>query len=275
MERRRRRPRTCSRAEADQPTRSQSRGDDVASDRGTGPGSCDEERPADGDHEHGAEQPPATRERQAFGVAVPVRASPASLPCAGSASDRLGPSRVARRRPSGRVHRSSHRSTSGQVTREHGRGPDPAARPDVPLPSYAHPGDAGADIVTTVDVDAGPGRAGDGPDRDQHRAAGRLRRPRPPALRSGGQVRGLDRQRPGTIDAGYRGEVKVLLVNLDPHEPVRSRAATGSPSSSSSGSSRRASSRSTGFRVPTGRRRVRFDRRVRDRRSGATQEEQS
>ena len=25
---------------------------------------------------------------------------------------------------------------------------------------------------------------------------------------------------PGTVDAGYRGEVKVLLVNLDPHEPV-------------------------------------------------------
>ena len=38
------------------------------------------------------------------------------------------------------------------------------------------------------------GRAGDGPDRHQHRAAGRLRRPGPPALRSGGAVRSLDRQ---------------------------------------------------------------------------------
>lgn len=29
--------------------------------------------------------------------------------------------------------------------------------PDVPLPSYAHPGDAGADLVTTSDVTLGPG----------------------------------------------------------------------------------------------------------------------
>ena len=29
--------------------------------------------------------------------------------------------------------------------------------PDVPLPVYAHPGDAGADLVTTVDVDLAPG----------------------------------------------------------------------------------------------------------------------
>jgi dUTP pyrophosphatase len=25
---------------------------------------------------------------------------------------------------------------------------------------------------------------------------------------------------PGTVDAGYRGEVKVMLINLDPAEPV-------------------------------------------------------
>ncbi|MFC6345670.1 dUTP diphosphatase, partial [Nocardioides hankookensis] len=29
--------------------------------------------------------------------------------------------------------------------------------PDLPLPSYAHPGDAGADLVTTVDVTLAPG----------------------------------------------------------------------------------------------------------------------
>ena len=29
--------------------------------------------------------------------------------------------------------------------------------PDLPLPAYAHPGDAGADLVTTVDVTLAPG----------------------------------------------------------------------------------------------------------------------
>ena len=29
--------------------------------------------------------------------------------------------------------------------------------PDVPLPAYAHPGDAGADLTTTVDVELKPG----------------------------------------------------------------------------------------------------------------------
>ena len=42
---------------------------------------------------------------------------------------------------------------------------------------------------------------------------------------------------PGTVDAGYRGEIKVLLVNHDPREPSSCAAATGSPSWSSSGSS--------------------------------------
>ena len=49
---------------------------------------------------------------------------------------------------------------------------------------------------------------------------------------------------PGTVDAGYRGEIKVLLVNHDPREPSSCAAATGSPSWSSSASSGPASSRS-------------------------------
>ena len=39
---------------------------------------------------------------------------------------------------------------------------------------------------------------------------------------------------PGTVDAGYRGEIKVTLLNTDAARAVRrSRRATGSPSSSS------------------------------------------
>ena len=39
---------------------------------------------------------------------------------------------------------------------------------------------------------------------------------------------------PGTVDAGYRGEIKVLLINLDPASRSCSTAATASPSWSSS-----------------------------------------
>ena len=93
----------------------------------------------------------------------------------------------------------------------------------LPLPSYAHPGDAGADLRTTVDVVLAPGE--------------RALVPTGVALalpqgyvglvhpRSGLAARhGLSIvNTPGTVDAGYRGEIKVLLVNLDPHEPVELR----------------------------------------------------
>jgi dUTP pyrophosphatase len=76
----------------------------------------------------------------------------------------------------------------------------------VPLPSYAHPGDAGADLVTTVDAELAPGE-----------------RAVLPTGRSGLAARcGVALvNAPGTIDAGYRGEIKVILVNLDPVLPVR------------------------------------------------------
>ena len=93
--------------------------------------------------------------------------------------------------------------------------------PDVPLPTYAHPMDAGADLVTTVDVTLQPGErtlvptglavalpAGH---------AGFVHPRSGLAARSGLSIVNA----PGTIDAGYRGEVKVCLVNLDPSEPVR------------------------------------------------------
>jgi dUTP pyrophosphatase len=92
--------------------------------------------------------------------------------------------------------------------------------PDVPLPGYAHPGDAGADLVTTSDVRLGPG--------ERALVATGIALALPPGYvglvhpRSGLAARhGLTvLNSPGTIDAGYRGEVKVLLVNLDPRAPV-------------------------------------------------------
>jgi dUTP pyrophosphatase len=90
----------------------------------------------------------------------------------------------------------------------------------VPLPSYSHPGDAGADLVTTVDVHLEPGE--------------RSLVPTGVALALPDGYVGLVHPRsglaaklgvsivnaPGTVDAGYRGEISVLLVNLDPAKPV-------------------------------------------------------
>ena len=90
----------------------------------------------------------------------------------------------------------------------------------VPLPSYAHPGDAGADLTTTVDVRLGPGEramvpTGIGVALPEGYVA--LVHPRSGlAARFGVSIVNA----PGTVDAGYRGEVKVMLINLDPAEPV-------------------------------------------------------
>ena len=95
--------------------------------------------------------------------------------------------------------------------------------PDVPLPSYAHPGDAGADLVSTSDVTLGPGERSvigtgiaialpDGFAAFVHPRSGL-------AARHGVTVVNA----PGTVDAGYRGEIKVCLVNLDRTEPVELR----------------------------------------------------
>jgi dUTP pyrophosphatase len=91
---------------------------------------------------------------------------------------------------------------------------------DVPLPSYAHPGDAGADLTTTVDVRLEPGERAMVPTGIRialPEGYVALVHPRSGlAARSGVSIVNA----PGTVDAGYRGEVKVLLINLDPTEPV-------------------------------------------------------
>ena len=94
---------------------------------------------------------------------------------------------------------------------------------DLPLPSYAHPGDAGADLVTTVDVTLAPGERAmvptgvaialpDGFVALVHPRSGL-------AARHGLSIVNT----PGTIDAGYRGEIKVMLINHDPHAPIELR----------------------------------------------------
>lgn len=92
--------------------------------------------------------------------------------------------------------------------------------PAVPVPRYAHAGDAGVDLVTTRDLVLPPGeRAVVGTGIAIALPAGYAAFVHP---RSGLAARcGLGIvNAPGTIDAGYRGEVRVCLVNHDPREPV-------------------------------------------------------
>jgi dUTP pyrophosphatase len=92
--------------------------------------------------------------------------------------------------------------------------------PDVPLPSYARPDDAGADLVCAEDVDLAPGqRAVVGTGIAIALPAGYAAFVHP---RSGLAARhGVTLvNAPGTIDAGYRGEIKVVLLNTDPATPV-------------------------------------------------------
>lgn len=92
--------------------------------------------------------------------------------------------------------------------------------PQLPMPSYAYPGDAGADLVARVEVTLEPGERALVP------TGVMLALPRGYAgfvhPRSGlALTHGVGIvNAPGTIDAGYRGEVMVILVNHDPQEPV-------------------------------------------------------
>jgi dUTP pyrophosphatase len=88
----------------------------------------------------------------------------------------------------------------------------------LPLPSYAHPGDAGADLHSAVDLTLEPGERAlvpTGIAMALPEGYVALVHPRSGlAARHGISIVNA----PGTIDAGYRGEVKVCLVNTDRHE---------------------------------------------------------
>jgi dUTP pyrophosphatase len=93
--------------------------------------------------------------------------------------------------------------------------------PRLPLPGYAHPGDAGADLVAACDVELGPGERAVVPTG--------MAIALPPGFAAFVHPRsGLAAKHgvtlvnaPGTVDAGYRGEIKVTLLNTDLKEPVR------------------------------------------------------
>jgi dUTP pyrophosphatase len=91
--------------------------------------------------------------------------------------------------------------------------------PGLPLPAYTHPGDAGADLRAASDVTLAPGERALVPTGVAialpvgyvglvHPRSGL-------AARHGISIVNA----PGTVDAGYRGEVLVNLVNLDAREP--------------------------------------------------------
>ena len=93
--------------------------------------------------------------------------------------------------------------------------------PDLPLPARAHPGDAGVDLYSTTDLELGPGRrqvVGTGIAIALPHGTVGLVHPRSGlAARAGLSIVNA----PGTIDAGYRGEIKVCLINLDPESSIQ------------------------------------------------------
>jgi dUTP pyrophosphatase len=93
--------------------------------------------------------------------------------------------------------------------------------PGLPLPARAHPGDAGTDLFAAEEVELAPGQRAlvptgiaialpDGYAGFVHPRSGL-------AARHGVTIVNA----PGTVDAGYRGEIRVTLLNTDPDRPVR------------------------------------------------------
>lgn len=91
---------------------------------------------------------------------------------------------------------------------------------ELPLPRYAKPGDAGADIVSRIDITLAPGERAlvptgiaialpDGFVALVHPRSGL-------AIKHGVTMVNS----PGTVDAGYRGELQIILINHDPRESI-------------------------------------------------------
>ncbi|MET9024361.1 dUTP diphosphatase [Nocardia sp. NPDC004168] len=95
--------------------------------------------------------------------------------------------------------------------------------PGIPLPTRAHAGDAGVDLCTTQDVILEPGErvlVGTGVAVALPVGTVGLIHPRSGlAAKAGLSVVNT----PGTVDAGYRGEIKVCLINHDPRTPIELR----------------------------------------------------
>ena len=92
--------------------------------------------------------------------------------------------------------------------------------PDLPLPSYAKPGDAGADIYSRIDIELNPG--------ERKLIPTGIAVALPPGFaafvhpRSGRAIKeGLGMvNAPGTVDAAYRGELQVILINHDSQNSI-------------------------------------------------------
>lgn len=86
---------------------------------------------------------------------------------------------------------------------------------DMPMPTYAHDGDAGADLRSSVDLILEPGERAMVPTgialAIPEGFAGFVQPRSGLAAKHGIGVVNA----PGLIDSGYRGEIKVILINLD------------------------------------------------------------
>jgi len=91
---------------------------------------------------------------------------------------------------------------------------------DLPMPVRAHDGDAGIDLYSSIDLVLEPGRRALVPTgiavAIPHGMVGLVHPRSGLATRVGLSIVNS----PGTVDAGYRGEIKVTLINLDPDEPI-------------------------------------------------------